>query len=94
MTTHLNYKNKPRMVGVNNKDKTIRTAVAQGEVKFSISTFKEIEKMKTKKGEITNTAILAGIMASKKTSDIIPLCHNIGIEKIDIDIKSNKKITH
>ena len=90
MTTHLNYKNKPRMVGVNNKDKTIRTAVAQGEVKFSNSVFNKIKKMKSKKGEIENIAILAGIMGSKKTSELIPLCHNIEIDKISIDIKTNE----
>ena len=92
MITHLNNKNKPRMVDVNNKKNTMRTATAQGEVIFNKITFEKIEKMQTKKGEITNIAILAGVMASKKTSDLIPLCHNIGIEKIDIDIKTNLKI--
>ena len=91
MITHLNKKNKPNMVDVNYKKITSRTAVAQGEVKFNKLIFNKIEKLKTKKGEITNTAILAGIMGSKKTSDLIPLCHNIEIEKVDIDIKINKK---
>ena len=91
MISHLNKKNKPQMVDVNNKKNTSRTALAQGEVKFSKLIFTKIEKMKTKKGEVINTAILAGIMGSKKTSDLIPLCHNINIEKIDIDIKTNKK---
>ena len=91
MITHLNNKNKPRMVDVNNKKNSTRTASAQGEVKFNKITFKKIEKMQSKKGEITNVAILAGVMASKKTSDLIPLCHNINIEKIDIDIKTNLK---
>ena len=91
MTTHLNKKNKPQMIDVNKKKKTSRTALAEGEVKFSKITFNKIEKMKTKKGEITNIAILAGIMGAKKTSDLIPLCHNIEIEKINIDIKTNKK---
>ena len=91
MTTHLNKKNKPQMINVNKKKKTSRTALAEGEVKFSKITFNKIEKMKTKKGEITNIAILAGIMGAKKTSDLIPLCHNIEIEKINVDIKTNKK---
>jgi len=91
MITHLNKKNKPQMVDVNKKKKTSRTAVAEGEVKFSKITFNKIEKMKTKKGEITNIAILAGIMGAKKTSDLIPLCHNIEIEKVNINIKKNKK---
>jgi molybdenum cofactor biosynthesis protein MoaC len=91
MTTHLNKKNKPQMVDINKKKKTSRTALAEGEVKFNKITFNKIEKMKTKKGKITNIAILAGIMGAKKTSDLIPLCHNIGIEKVNIDIKTNKK---
>ena len=91
MTTHLNKKNKPQMVDVNKKKKTSRTALAEGEVKFTKITFNKIEKMKTKKGKITNIAILAGIMGAKKTSDLIPLCHNIGIDKVNIDIKANKK---
>ena len=91
MTTHLNKKNKPQMVDVNKKKKTSRTALAEGEVKFTKITFNKIEKMKTKKGKITNIAILAGIMGAKKTSDLIPLCHNIGIEKVNIDIKTNTK---
>ena len=91
MTTHLNKKNKPQMIDVNKKKKTSRTALAEGEVKFNKITFNKIEKMKTKKGKITNIAILAGIMGAKKTSDLIPLCHNIEIEKINIEIKTNKK---
>jgi molybdenum cofactor biosynthesis protein MoaC len=91
MTTHLNKKNKPQMVNINKKKKTSRTALAEGEVKFNKITFNKIEKMKTKKGKITNIAILAGIMGAKKTSDLIPLCHNIGIDKVNIDIKTNKK---
>ena len=91
MITHLNKKNKPVMVDINSKKETERIATAQGKIKFSKSVFKKVSKMKTKKGEITNVAILAGIMGSKKTSELIPLCHNIAIEKINIDIKSNAK---
>ena len=69
-----------------------RTAIAQGIIQFSKSTFKKIETLKTKKGEIKNTAIIAGILSAKKTSELIPLCHNIEIENINIDIKSLKKI--
>ena len=45
--------------------------------------------MKTKKGEIVSIAIIAGIMGAKKTSELIPLCHNIGIEHVDIDVKTD-----
>ena len=90
MITHLNKKNKPKIVDISKKNKTTRIAKAQGIIQFSKNTFKEIESLNTKKGEITNTAIIAGILGAKKTSEIIPLCHNIMIENIDIDIRSIK----
>ena len=91
MIYHLNNKNKPTIVDISNKKETSRFAKAQGIVKFSKKAFKEIVSMKTKKGEITNTSIIAGIIGAKKTSDIIPLTHNIPIEKIDINIKILKE---
>ena len=91
MTSHLNKKNKPTIVDINMKKKTERVATASGKVSFSKISFNKIEKLKTKKGEITSVAIIAGIMGGKKTSDLIPLCHNINIENINIDITTNKK---
>ena len=88
MITHLNKKNKPKIVDISKKKQTIRLAEAQGIVQFSKKTFKEISSFKSKKGEIINTAVIAGIIGVKKTSEIIPLCHNILIESIDIDIRS------
>ena len=90
MIAHLNKKNKPKIVDISKKNKTTRIAKAQGIIQFSKKTFKEIESFKTKKGEITNTAIIAGILGAKKTNEIIPLCHNILIENVDIDIRSIK----
>ena len=57
MTTHLNKKNKPTIVDISKKKETIRIAKAQGIIQFSKKTFKKIESLKTKKGEITNIAI-------------------------------------
>lgn len=91
MITHLNKKNKPKIIDVSKKKITRRLATAQGIIKFSEKIFKKIEKMSTKKGEITSIAIIAGIIGAKKTSELIPLCHNIIIDNIDINIKSNKK---
>ena len=93
MVTHLNKKNKPTMVGIHNKKNSKRRAIARGKIQFSLKSFKEIEKMKTKKGEIKSIAIIAGITGAKKTSDLIPLCHNILLEKVNIDIRTDKKIT-
>ena len=91
MITHLNNKNKPQIIDVSEKKITQRLAVAQGIIKFSKKIFKKIEKMSTKKGEITSIAIIAGIMGAKKTSDLIPLCHNINIDNVNINIKTNQK---
>ena len=91
MIAHLNKKNNPTIVDISKKNKTKRSAIAQGAIQFSKSTFKKIESLKTKKGEIINTSIIAGILGAKKTSEIIPLSHNIIIEKIDIDVSTNKK---
>ena len=90
MITHLNKKNKPKIVDINSKKMTKRIAKAQGKIEFSKKVFNKIEKMQTQKGEISNIAIIAGIMGAKKTSDIIPLCHNIEIDKVDINIKTIK----
>ena len=93
MITHLSKKNKPQIIDISKKEITNRSATAQGSIKFSKTAFKKIEKMQTKKGEITNVAILAGIMGAKKTSELIPLCHNIDIENIDIKITTNKELS-
>ena len=91
MITHLNKKNKPRIVDINSKKNTKRSAKAEGKVIFSKKVFDKITKMQNKKGEIINVSILAGIIGAKKTSELIPLCHNIGLENVDIDIKPIQK---
>ena len=87
MIFHLNKKNKPTIIDIGMKKDSKRTAIAQGIIQFSKSTFKKIESLNTKKGEIKNTAIIAGILSAKKTSELIPLCHNIQIENINIVIE-------
>tara|TARA_B100001173_G_C15494666_1_gene340441 strand:- start:34 stop:504 length:471 start_codon:yes stop_codon:yes gene_type:complete len=91
MITHLNRNNKPQIVNINNKKNTKRSAKAEGIVIFSKKVFDKITKMQNKKGEIINVSILAGIIGAKKTSELIPLCHNISLENVDIHIKSIKK---
>ena len=91
MLTHLKKNSKPKIVDISGKKITNRIAVAEGIVKFKRSTFNKLESYKTVKGEVNNIAILAGIIGAKKTSELIPLCHNIKIENIDINIKKNKK---
>ena len=91
MVSHLDKKNNPIMVNVGDKNTTKRIAEAQGEVVFDKLTFKKIEKLKSKKGSIKNIAIVAGIMGAKETSRLIPLCHNIPIDSVNVEITKNIK---
>ena len=91
MVSHLDKNNNPIMVNVGDKNTTKRIAEAQGEVVFDKLTFKKIEKLKSKKGNIKNIAIVAGIMGAKETSRLIPLCHNIPIDSVNVEITKNTK---
>jgi len=93
MINHLNKKNKPQIVDVSKKNISLRIAKAESIIKFQPLIFKKIQKMKTKKGNIENIAILAGIMGAKETSKLIPLCHNIPINYINIDISKLEEIS-
>ena len=92
MVSHLDKKNNPIMVNVGNKDITKRIAEAEGEIVFDKLTYKKIENLKSKKGSIKNRAIVAGIMGAKETSRIIPLCHNIPIDSVNVEITKNAKM--
>lgn len=86
--THINKKNNPKMVNVSDKKITKRTAIAKATMflgKEVISHF-ENDELITKKGPVFQTAIIAGIQAVKKTSDLIPMCHPLLINGVDIDI--------
>ena len=89
--SHFNKKGNPHIVDVSNKDITERLAIASGEIIFDEETFKKIESFNTKKGNLEKTAIIAGIIGAKETSRLIPLCHNIPINHINIDVKKNDK---
>ena len=92
MVSHLDKKNNPIMVNVGNKDITKRIAEAEGEIVFDKLTYKKIENLKSKKGSIKNIAIIAGIMGAKETSRIIPLCHNIPIDSVNVEITKNAQM--
>jgi len=86
--THLNKKNQPKMVNVSDKAITKRTAIARARMylgKEIISHFTN-DDLITKKGPVFQTAIIAGIQAVKKTSELIPMCHPLLINGVDIDI--------
>ena len=88
--THINEKHNPKMVDVGEKDITKRVATASGKIKMKKETKKYILEEKTKKGAVLQTAIIAAIMGGKKTSELIPMCHNILIDGIDIDIQESE----
>lgn len=90
--THLDEQGNPSMVDVGEKKPTRRTARAQACVHLSdelLSLLADSE-IQTKKGPVFQTAILAGIMAAKKTGELIPLCHPIGMDNCKIDIRINE----
>jgi len=84
--THVDEKGRPRMVDVSVKPVTERTARAVGEVKLSPETFELIAKNMVPKGEVLNTASLAGIQAAKRTWEWIPLCHPLRLTYVDVEL--------
>jgi cyclic pyranopterin phosphate synthase len=83
--THIDAAGRPRMVDVTAKGDTIRIAIAKGLVRMQPATFKLIQSGGIAKGDVLTTAQLAGIMAAKKTPDLIPLCHPILIGNVSIE---------
>ena len=91
--THLDESGNPSMVDVGEKKVTRRTAKAQAIVVLSdtIMDMLDGDEIQTKKGPVFQTAILAGIMGAKRTSELIPLCHPLGLEKVGVDITINEQ---
>jgi cyclic pyranopterin phosphate synthase len=87
--THLNRDNQPIMVDVSDKKITRRSATARGIVALPEVVLQALQKddFKTKKGSVIQTAIIAGIMGAKKTGELIPLCHPLGLENCEINIE-------
>jgi cyclic pyranopterin monophosphate synthase len=84
--THLDEQGRARMVDVGHKPDTERIAVARGEVHMTPQTLELIRAGHIKKGDVLTVAQIAGISASKRTSDLIPLCHPLPLSKIDVDL--------
>lgn len=95
--SHLNKRDMPTIVDVSAKQITHRTAVARCIVDMPEHVVKALQnsQFQTKKGAVFQTAIVAGIMAAKKTGELIPLCHPLGLENCEIDIErsSEQQIT-
>ena len=89
--THIDKKGNAKIVNVASKEITQRIAVAYGVIKVSSDVIFIIKSDANKKGDVINVSKIAGIMAAKKTSTLIPLCHPITLENIDLNFKIDGK---
>ena len=85
MLTHFDTQGQAHMVDVGAKDETRRVAVAQGSISMLPATFEMVAAGTAKKGDVLGIARIAGIQASKRTSDLIPLCHPIALTRVAVD---------
>ena len=85
--SHIDDKGNAHMVDVSEKDVTSRVAVAKGSVWMQAETLTMIREGLAKKGDVIGTARIAGIMAAKKTHDLIPLCHPLALSKVTVEIE-------
>ncbi len=85
--THLDEKGRAQMVDVSEKKVSKRTAIASGKVKMGKNTFRRLVDNNIPKGDVFNTARIAGILAAKKVGGLIPLCHPLPVEYVGIDFK-------
>ena len=90
MLTHLDENNQPKMVDVSLKNETLRIAKASGIIKMSEEAFRAIKENTAKKGPVLQTAVVAAIMGTKKTSELIPMCHPLLISSVKVDIEELK----
>ncbi|MDB5431289.1 MAG: moaC [Caulobacter sp.] len=85
--THIDAKGRARMVDVSDKASTARAAVAAGFVRMNAETLALATSGQGKKGDVRAVAEIAGVMAAKKTSDLIPLCHPLALSKVEVAVE-------
>jgi len=90
--SHLDSQGQAQMVDVSSKASTIRQAVAAARVRMLPETFKAIQAGNAPKGDVLGTAKLAGIMAAKQTSTLIPLCHPLALHKVEVEITPDSEL--
>ncbi|MCM3733811.1 cyclic pyranopterin monophosphate synthase MoaC [Fictibacillus nanhaiensis] len=89
--THFNEEGRARMVDISEKETSYRTAIAVSGITVSEEVFLKIKDNKFKKGDVLAVAQIAGIMAAKKTSDWIPMCHPLSLTGVDLSFQWNKE---
>lgn len=85
--THLDEAGNAAMVDISAKDATVREAVAEGRITMAAEALAAVSEGAVKKGDVLATARIAGIMAAKKTSELIPLCHPLALSKVAVDFE-------
>ena len=90
--THIGASGEANMVDVSAKDETVRIATAEGHVKMAAETLQTILEGNARKGDVFGTARLAGIMAAKQTSSLIPLCHPLMLTKVSVEIAEDSAL--
>jgi cyclic pyranopterin phosphate synthase len=90
--THLDSEGRARMVDVGSKAETVRTARAEGSISMTAEALDAIEQSSLSKGDAISTARIAGVMAVKRTSELIPLCHPISLTDAGVDIEIDRSL--
>ena len=90
--THLGKRGEARMVDVSAKSMTERIAIAQGRVVMSAKTLDLVLAGNARKGDVLGAARIAGIMAAKRTHELIPLCHPLALSKVEVGIEPDSKL--
>ncbi|GMQ89232.1 MAG: cyclic pyranopterin monophosphate synthase MoaC [Gammaproteobacteria bacterium] len=86
--THFNAAGEARMVNVGDKEISTRLAVAEGHICMQSDTLMHIRAGDNRKGDVLGVARIAGIMAAKRTADLVPLCHPLALTRVDVDLKT------
>lgn len=90
--THQDERGRPRMVDVGDKDRTRRTAVAEGVLRMAAPTLRRLEEGRTPKGDPLVVAQIAGIQAAKRTAELIPLCHPLPLTSVDVELAADPEV--
>ena len=90
--THLNETGEAHMVNISDKQPTYRTAIAQGQISMTPETLARIRQDQVNKGDVLQVARIAAIMAGKKTSELIPLCHTIQVTSLEVNFTVNETL--
>ncbi|NNF58160.1 MAG: cyclic pyranopterin monophosphate synthase MoaC [Rhodothermaceae bacterium] len=91
--THVDERGRARMVDVSPKSSTARTAVAAGRVILGSEAFQLVKENRIQKGDVLTVAQIAGVLGAKQTSQLIPLCHDVLLQNVDIDFELNEDDT-